>query len=64
MIYAHQKSTSSFEKLMADITGENANVMIEVRNDLIDTPDAQSDAAHQLLALLRPALASLEVMNA
>ena len=41
-----------------------ANVMIEVRNDLIDTPDAQRDAAHQLLALLRPALASLEVMNA
>lgn len=41
-----------------------ANVMIEVRNDLIDTPDAQRDVAHQLLALLRPALASLEVMNA
>lgn len=41
-----------------------ANVMIEVRNDLIDTPDAQRDAAHQLLALLRPALASLEAVNA
>lgn len=36
-----------------------ANVMIEVRNDLIETPAEQDAIAEELLTLLRPALARL-----
>lgn len=36
-----------------------ANVMIEVRNDLMKTPEDEAAMAEELLTLLRPALASL-----
>lgn len=35
------------------------NVMLEVRNDLLDTPDAETILAHELMSLLTPALASV-----
>ena len=37
-----------------------ANVMIEVRNDLLSTPQEEAQIAEELLALLRPALATLQ----
>lgn len=40
-----------------------ANVMIEVRNDLLATASAQETIANELLMLIRPALASLEPGN-
>ena len=36
-----------------------ANVMIEVRNDLVRTPDEETAMAKELLTLIRPALADL-----
>jgi predicted N-formylglutamate amidohydrolase len=37
-----------------------ANVMIEVRNDLLRTPQDEAAIAEDLLVLLRPALAALK----
>ena len=37
-----------------------ANVMIEVRNDLMRTPQEETQMAEELLVLLRPALAALQ----
>ena len=37
-----------------------ANVMIEVRNDLLQTPEDEAAMAEELLTLLRPALAALQ----
>ena len=37
-----------------------ANVMIEVRNDLLRSPEDEAQMAEELLALLRPALAALK----
>ena len=34
--------------------------MIEVRNDLLSTPQEEAQIAEELLALLRPALATLQ----
>ncbi|UWQ38165.1 N-formylglutamate amidohydrolase [Leisingera aquaemixtae] len=36
-----------------------ANVMIEIRNDLVATPDQEEAMAQEMLTLLRPALAAL-----
>ncbi|WP_323776242.1 N-formylglutamate amidohydrolase [Leisingera sp.] len=36
-----------------------ANVMIEIRNDLVTTPDEEEAMAEEMLTLLRPALAAL-----
>ncbi|OBY28914.1 N-formylglutamate amidohydrolase [Leisingera sp. JC1] len=36
-----------------------ANVMIEIRNDLVTTPEEEEAMAEEMLALLRPALAAL-----
>lgn len=40
------------------------NVMIELRNDLVQTPEAEVQMAEELLVMIRPALKALEVAHA
>jgi len=45
------------------LANELPNVMLEIRNDLIATPSQQDRITTELLGLVRPALAQLNLME-